>query len=306
MTDYVLQVRQIKVIPETGDTSVELPLYLTDTVGEPFLNSDLALDLFTIRTTKSTLPGSGFVTFLEGLAQDVITEKYTLIKEGDAEDGSDELVDLETAGVDLKIKMAVTGPGVPVSTEILAILGDTTVKLSNPVTRIFTADTVNVEISKTGDTTSGDATITGLGSTSDLANGMVVVGAGIPDGSTIISVINSTDVEISQNALATASGVSLTFTPAANSDRLQNVSPAVLTNGFVGMSVTGAGIPANTTIAEVLDSSTAVISNNTTATASGVSVTFSGAVNFTFDPSPWDLDLSDLVRVDNIVKFELL
>jgi hypothetical protein len=48
---------------------------------------------------------------------------------------------------------------------------------------------------------------------------------------------------------------------------------AAFSQGDVGATVTGAGIPAGTTIASVTNATTAVMSANATATASGVSVT---------------------------------
>jgi hypothetical protein len=48
---------------------------------------------------------------------------------------------------------------------------------------------------------------------------------------------------------------------------------AAFSQGDVGATVTGAGIPAGTTIASVTNATTAVMSANATATATGVSVT---------------------------------
>jgi hypothetical protein len=65
---------------------------------------------------------------------------------------------------------------------------------------------------RTGSTSNGSTSITNLSLTSDnLAPGMTVSGAGIPGGTTIISVDSKTKITISQMASATASGVALTF-----------------------------------------------------------------------------------------------
>ena len=66
-------------------------------------------------------------------------------------------------------------------------------------------------IALTGDTTSADATVTGLASTANLFVGMAVSGAGIPANATILSITNSTTIELSANATATATGVALSF-----------------------------------------------------------------------------------------------
>lgn len=66
---------------------------------------------------------------------------------------------------------------------------------------------------RTGATTSGNATITGISSTADLLVGDGVAGTGIPAGATISSLTSNT-ITISANATATGSGVSLVFTRA--------------------------------------------------------------------------------------------
>lgn len=63
----------------------------------------------------------------------------------------------------------------------------------------------------TGNTTSGNASVTALSSTANLAVGMRVFGAGIPAGATIATITSSTAITLSANATATATGVSLRF-----------------------------------------------------------------------------------------------
>lgn len=77
---------------------------------------------------------------------------------------------------------------------------------------------------------SGDATIqSATANFNSSAVGYVVEGAGIPAGTTIVSVTNSTTVELSANATATASGVTLAFSKAG-----QNVNDLIYVshNGF--------------------------------------------------------------------------
>lgn len=71
------------------------------------------------------------------------------------------------------------------------------------------ANRLNVAL--TGDTTDAAATVTALSSTANLVVGMIVVGAGIPDGTTILTIDSASQVTLSANATATASGVSLRF-----------------------------------------------------------------------------------------------
>jgi hypothetical protein len=63
---------------------------------------------------------------------------------------------------------------------------------------------------KAAATTANDATVT-VADTSDLRVGMLVYGAGIPDGAVIDSITNATTFELSEDATATAAAVNLAF-----------------------------------------------------------------------------------------------
>lgn len=61
-------------------------------------------------------------------------------------------------------------------------------------------------------TTSADATVTsGLANFTAADVGLTITGTGIPGGTTILSVTNSTTIELSANATATATGVAITI-----------------------------------------------------------------------------------------------
>ena len=153
-------------------------------------------------------------------------------------------------------------------------------------------DTPTVGLS--GNTTKNSTIVSGFTSTSPLVVGQAVSGAGIPAGTTIVS-ISPTSITLSNAATATASGVALTF---ATASRIRNIAvegdllTSTILNGnttknsttvsglssttqlAVGQIVTGAGIPAGTTIASIPSGGTSVVlSNAATATANNVSLT---------------------------------
>lgn len=66
-------------------------------------------------------------------------------------------------------------------------------------------------VSETGDTTSGSAVIESLSDTTVLRVGMRAVGAGIPSDTVIESIDSGTQVTLSNNASATATGVAIEF-----------------------------------------------------------------------------------------------
>jgi hypothetical protein len=104
--------------------------------------------------------------------------------------------------------------------------------------------------------------VTGLSSTSDLVTGMHVVGVGIPSGTTISSITNSTSIVISNAAVGTNQTGVLTNTDTEVTG-LQDTSILV-----AGMKVTGTGVPSSTTIASITDSTTIELSNAATISSS--------------------------------------
>lgn len=71
--------------------------------------------------------------------------------------------------------------------------------------------TLDSKSSDTGDTSSGSAVVTNLSDTSGLEAGDAVSGSGIPDGTIINTVDSATQITLSNNATATATGVTLYF-----------------------------------------------------------------------------------------------
>jgi len=182
----------------------------------------------------------------------------------------------------------------------------------------------------TGSTTSSSSTISNISvNTSTLTTSQSITGAGIPAGSTIATIVDSSTITISQNATATANNILMvqgnlittnflnastndvstpiklavrcdagynslnttTVTPTAaisftgnttlNNNQITSIS--VNTNEIgVGQVVVGTNIPADSKVTAIISSSVIQISNNCTATASGVSITQG-------DPSKWRL-----------------
>jgi hypothetical protein len=157
----------------------------------------------------------------------------------------------------------------------------------------------------TGTTTSGSTSITSVGSTTNIAAGEYVYGAGIAFGTTVTSITGST-VVISQAATgantgltfylptpATSAGLSSSFVTTNGSNSLTAVSisatgttknnkptitavtPAAFTGIWIGACVSGTNIPANATIVAFSSlNGTVDISPNATAAGTSVSLTF--------------------------------
>lgn len=89
-------------------------------------------------------------------------------------------------------------------------------------------DVVNTDqvYSLTGNTTTGQASVTGISSTAGLAAGMTVAGTGIPAAAKIATVTSGTAITLTAAATATTTGVALTIEQPAAS--LQVVVAGVL------------------------------------------------------------------------------
>lgn len=80
----------------------------------------------------------------------------------------------------------------------------------------------------TGTFTSGQAKVTDLATTANLAPGFNISGVGIASGARIKSICSATSIEMTENATADGAAVSLTFSLTPIDDRLQKAVVAML------------------------------------------------------------------------------
>jgi hypothetical protein len=183
----------------------------------------------------------------------------------------------------------VVGPGLPAGTRITSVTNATTAVLNNPATTTSEAARTVTD----GNTTSGSTTVTSataaFASPADVNQN--IAGAGIPAGSTIVSVTNATTAVISQAATATSPRSVNDGVTTLNSTTISSAT-ANFSAGDAGMSIAGAGIPTGTTILEGFGT-TARISQ--AATLGGTAVTFNisqpsltiGGATFVISPPPY-------------------
>lgn len=132
-----------------------------------------------------------------------------------------------------------------------------------------------------GGTTSGSDILKPISDdplTAGVTIGMKISGAGIPANS-VVTAVSDTSITISNNATATSTQA-LTGTVTAGSTVVNFVSPDPLSSGVVvGSTVTGTGIPANTTVTAVTDSSITLSAPATAGAAISVAGTATSASN---------------------------
>jgi flagellar hook protein FlgE len=253
-------------------TGLIVGMAVTDSTDGTALGTITGIDAATHTIALSANAGAGSIGHKLTFDNNIITNASSTIS------------GVDTSNV--KVGMVITGvaatgqPGIiiPPGTVVSAISGSSII-LSNPVAVSGGATSNAAQLSFGNDTTKqGDTTIYGV-DVSNVKVGMIVSGNGIPVGSVVTALdANAKTVTISKPALASAVGVSLTF-GSNNTTANSNVVTGVNTDAIaVGAAVSGAGIPANTTVTAI-DSvnKTVTLSSQATATASGVSLTFGGA-----------------------------
>jgi hypothetical protein len=308
---YFLKVKTISVTNEAGDSVVELRSHLADSAGVAFTTqtgNGRTLDTFTIRAPASSLPGSGYLAYLTALAQDELAKHYNVALEGTAEHGGDTLLMSEDdISGNLFIGLQADGPGLAAPETLDSIISPTEILLSGTFNMDFTGNSTSPEISRTGNVTLDSPTISGMSSTTGLEGGMIVDGFGIPSGAVILAVNSGTEIVISQNALATTGGASLTFTTNAESAYLDSLSPAIFDDRYMDLGITGPNLPADTIISEVVSSSRVRLSQNATGSNTGATYSIGdNIISYDFDTSTLTVDYSDLQRVVDIINFSVL
>ena len=157
----------------------------------------------------------------------------------------------------------VTGPGIPSGTTILSVNTNATITLSAAATSggsqslTATAPQNTATVGFTGTLTMGSASVTGIGSTTGLVAGDSVTGAGIPSGTTILTVNSSTTITLS--ARATSSGpqtlAATSVDAKGNPFDFSIQLPFSLTNGSIELGVI---------VIDVLSGNASVLSNPVT------------------------------------------
>lgn len=136
---------------------------------------------------------------------------------------------------------------------------------------------------RAGNTVNASVTVSGLSSTADLFQGMGVTGPGVPVGTFIQTIVNSTSITLSKNATASATAAPLTFylgaSPAFTRTGTTASANSTITglsrtdDLYIGMPVSGTGVPAGAYIQSIVSTTSVTISANATA-AGSPSLTF--------------------------------
>lgn len=170
----------------------------------------------------------------------------------------------------------VSGNGIPAGTTIAQLSAPSSITLSKAATASG-SETLSFfsDIQSLTGTLNSSTEVTKLPTTLGLIEGEEVTGAGIPAGTTIAEIDSSTSIVLSQQA--TMSGSTILSFVTNDTAQAANINGGTLVTGlartagfFTGELVTGAGIPAGTTIAEVDSASSLTLSQAATSSGSTV------------------------------------
>lgn len=300
---YTLKVQKINVVYEAGDSVVEVVCYLSDPNGIAFKNSNNEVDTFIIKAPKTSIPGSGVLAYLTGLASDEIAYKYTKQLAATGAHNSALLRMSESDVKNLFVDLKVSGVGIATSANLVSIKSSTEILLSDNLTLEYTANTTAPSFTITGDVASASNIISNVSSVANVVNGMTISGYGIPNGATVLAINSPTSITMSQNALSTNAGITLTLATDSESQYLTSLNPAIFTTAYEDLLVSGPSLLRDTTILEVETTSRAkLIQNATGATTAGTYV-ISGSPTYSFDASNLVIDYSALQTVVDIIDF---
>jgi flagellin-like hook-associated protein FlgL len=254
-------------------------------------------------TIASIGPAAGQVTLTTPLSQAVSGGVFTFTHVADApvasQTGNTSFTSTQITGLDttnLNVGMTVTGPGVPSGTTIISKDSASQITLSQPLTQATTGGsftflpTVTKTVNNATPSTSAAVNqIAGLPDVTGLSIGMSISGPGIPANTSIISIDQTNPaapvVVMNNFATQTANGGSFVFGPAVTKvgatdppNQITGLAIAQTQNLYVGMKVSGPGVPDNTTITAVdATGATGVVTLSNTPTGAG------GAGQFVFE-----------------------
>ena len=180
---------------------------------------------------------------------------------GNTSFSSSQVTGLDTTN--LLTGMTISGPGVQSGTTIASIDSTSQITLSNPLTKVTTGGTfiflptTTKTVAGTGGTTNLSNQLAGLANVTGLAVGMSISGAGLPVNTIITKIDTSIPaapvIYLNNNATQTTAGGTYTFGPTVTKagttnppNQITGLPLAQLQNLYIGMKVTGPGVPDNT------------------------------------------------------------
>lgn len=146
MTTFTYKFTNAEVETTPNDVLVTITSFLADANDFAFLNQFNAIDTFDVSTVKTSLPASGYDSFLSIMANKAISTKYNQSGiGGTAVAGNPVITGIDTSN--LVPGLFVLGSNIPIDTTLVSIRDTTSIRLSNAPT---TTGSVTLSFSTSG------------------------------------------------------------------------------------------------------------------------------------------------------------
>lgn len=118
-----------------NDVSIQITGYLTDTDDRVFINtSTLGIDTFTIQTYKSSLPNSGYDSFLSIIAGKFISDKYSSSSVGGIATANSNVISNISDTTNIIAGLYAWGSNIPAGTTVVNVRDKNSIEISNAAT----------------------------------------------------------------------------------------------------------------------------------------------------------------------------
>ena len=281
------------------------------------------------RVKAVTTDGSNDFTLSQNAASTQSNQTYqgvfgALALTAGSTNGTTTVTVASTAG--MQTGMLVMMPGVPNGATVTIVSNSTQFVISLPATTTASGLSGYAQLPfampvllTNGETftTPGNTDKVSVASTAGLVAGLSIVGPNLKSGTTIKTIVNSTDLQISTETLAASSGLTFvvgqpSFLPITMVGGVTTSGSNVLTVASTvgvseGLVLNGTNIPASTTVASVDSSTQITMSANATADGTGLSIAALSPMSLTVSgpstTSPGEFDSVGAVVLTNETNF---
>ena len=134
MASFTYKFKNAEVETTPNDVLITITSFLTDANDFAFVDQFNALDVFEVSTVKSSLPTSGYESYLSIIANKAIGDKYNKTSISGISQAGNPVVSNISSTVGLVAGLYVTGSGIPTDTTLVSVRDNTSIRLSNAPT----------------------------------------------------------------------------------------------------------------------------------------------------------------------------
>ena len=132
--NYIFKYTKVNLEFLPNDVDIQIVGYLVDSNNNAFIDpNNQKLDTFIVQAYKSSLPASGYESYLSIMANKAITEKYNSTFGGQTVTNSKQITRISDTQY-IVPSLIITGNGIPNNTAVLSVRDKNSISISNPAT----------------------------------------------------------------------------------------------------------------------------------------------------------------------------